>query len=192
MESGAAPERLGRMDRTLASPVRWSTFLWSLAITAGIIETSLAVAPGPAEGAAAPWLALSVRGLLYTFSALLVVWFARGHRWSRVTLVVLMTGVGLASVLVSMGLGVLSGPGVFVGLGYEGQGAALGLRGVHTLVYVAAVVVATVMAFLPASGRYFAAGEVEEGAFAPGSPGRSNAERAADHASNGRILLTTG
>lgn len=150
------------MDRTLPSTVRWSTFLWALAIAAGIIETSLAVAPGLAEGAAVPWLALSVRGLLYTFSALLVVWFARGHRWPRVTLVVLMTGVGLASVLVSMGLGVLSGLGVFVGLGYEGQGAALVLRVVHTLVYVAAVVVATVMAFLPASGRYFAAIGVED------------------------------
>lgn len=150
------------MDRTLPSTVRWSTFLWASAIAAGITETSLAVAPGLAEGAAVPWLALSVRGLLYTFSALLVVWFARGHHWSRVTLVVLMTGVGLASVLVSMGLGVLSGLGVFVGLGYEGQGAALVLRVVHTVVYVAAVVVATVMAFLPASGRYFAATGVED------------------------------
>lgn len=184
------------MDRTLPSPVRWATFLWALAITAGIIETSLAVAPGLAEGAAVPWLALSVRALLYTFSALLVAWFARGLRWSRVTLVVLMTGVGLASVLMSMGLGVLSGPGVFVGLGYEGHGAASVLRVAHTLVYVAAVVVATVMAFLPASGRYFAgAGE----AVHDGVDGRRHAASAAstrrssdDHTGADRTLLITG
>lgn len=174
------------MDRTLPSPVRWATFLWALAITAGIIETSLAVAPGLAEGAAVPWLALSVRALLYTFSALLVAWFARGLRWSRVTLVVLM----------SMGLGVLSGPGVFVGLGYEGHGAASVLRIAHTLVYVAAVVVATVMAFLPAAGRYFAgAGE----AVHDGVDGRRHAASAAstrrssdDHTGTDRTLLITG
>ncbi|MBR8742240.1 hypothetical protein [Nocardiopsis sp. MG754419] len=144
------------MDRTLPNPVRWATLLWALAVAAGITETSLAVAPGLAEGAAVPWLALVARALLYGFSALVVVWFARGHRWARVTLVTLLTGVGLAGVLLSSGLGVLSGLGVFVGLGYEGHGVALALRIAHTLVYVTAVVVATVMAFLPAAGRYFA------------------------------------
>ncbi|MGW5876750.1 hypothetical protein ACWFMI_09415 [Nocardiopsis terrae] len=143
------------MERTLPSPVRWATILWSVAIAAGITETSLAVAPGLAEGGAVPWLALVTRGLLYTFSALLVAWFSRGHGWARITLVVLMTGVGLASVLVSMGLGVLSGFGVFVGLGYEGHGAVLLVRVAHTLVYVGAVVVATVSAFLPGANRYF-------------------------------------
>ncbi|GAA1094410.1 hypothetical protein [Nocardiopsis metallicus] len=140
---------------TLPNPVRWATILWAVAIAAGITETSLAVAPGLADGGAVPWLALVTRALLYTFSALLVAWFARGHGWSRVTLVVLMTGVGLVSVLVSMGIGVLSGLGVFVGLGYEGHGVALLVRIAHTLVYVVAVVVATVAAFTPAANRYF-------------------------------------
>ncbi|GAA1465087.1 hypothetical protein NE857_01555 [Nocardiopsis exhalans] len=140
---------------TLPNPVRWATILWAVAIAAGITETSLAVAPGLADGGAVPWLALVTRALLYTFSALLVAWFARGHGWSRVTLVVLMTGVGLVSVLVSMGIGVLSGLGVFVGLGYEGHGVALLVRIAHTLVYVVAVVVATVAAFTPTANRYF-------------------------------------
>ncbi|GAB3734985.1 hypothetical protein [Nocardiopsis nanhaiensis] len=144
------------MQRTLPNPVRWATVLWAVAIAAGITETSLAVAPGLADGGAVPWLALVTRALLYTFSALLVAWFAQGYRWARVTLVVLMTGVGLAGVLVSMGTGVLSGLGVFVGLGYEGHGIALFVRIAHTLVYAVAVVVATVMVFLPATNRYFA------------------------------------
>lgn len=142
------------MQRTLPNPVRWATILWAVAIAAGITETSLAVAPGLADGGAVPWLALVTRALLYTFSALLVAWFARGHGWARITLVVLMTGVGLASVLVSMGIGVLSGLGVF-GLGYEGHGAELLVRTAHTLVYVVSVVVATVAAFTPTANRYF-------------------------------------
>ncbi|WP_017587898.1 hypothetical protein [Nocardiopsis ganjiahuensis] len=139
---------------TLPNPVRWATVLWAVAIAAGITETSLAVAPGLADGGAVPWLALAARAPLYAFSALLVAWFARGYGWARVTLVVLMTGVGLASVLVSMGIGVLSGLGVF-GLGYEGHGIELLVRTAHTLVYVVAVVVATVAVFVPTANRYF-------------------------------------
>jgi hypothetical protein len=142
------------MQRTLPNPVRWATILWAVAIAAGITETSLAVAPGLADGGAVPWLALVTRALLHTFSALLVAWFARGYGWARITLVVLMTGVGLASVLVSMGIGVLSGLGVF-GLGYEGQGAELLVRSAHTLAYAVSVVVATVLAFTPAANEYF-------------------------------------
>ncbi len=151
----------------LPNPVRRATILWAVAIAAGITETSLAVAPGLADGGAVPWLALVTRALLYGFSALLVAWFARGHGWARVTLVVLMTGVGLASVLVSMGIGVLTGLGVF-GLGYEGHGVEIVVRIAHTLVYVAAVVLATVAAFAPAANRYFRASRSAR--LTPGAP----------------------
>lgn len=57
-----------------------------------------------------PRLASVPRALLYTFSAMLVAWFARGHGWARVSLVTLMTGVGSASVLVSTGLGLVPVP----------------------------------------------------------------------------------
>lgn len=153
------------MQRTLPNPVRWATILWAAAIAAGITETSLAVAPGLADGGAVPWLALVTRALLYTFSALLVAWFARGHGWARITLVVLMTGVGLASVLVSTGIGVLSGLGAF-GLGFEGHVVDLLVRIAHTVVYVVSVVVATVAAFTPTANRYFRALRAERVAVA--------------------------
>lgn len=157
------------MQRTLPNPVRWATILWAVAIAAGITETSLAVAPGLAEGGAVPWLALVTRALLYAFSALLVAWFARGQGWARITLVVLMTGVGLASVLGSMGIGVLSGFGAF-GLGYEGHAVDLLVRGAHTVVYVVSVVVATVAAFTPTANRYFRALSAERVAAAKSRP----------------------
>lgn len=148
------------MQRTVPGPVRWATVLWAAAVACGVTETALALAGMLASGGAVPWTGLLVRVAVYTSAALVVVWFARGHRWARVALV---AGLGVVG-----GLGTLVAPVVLAALEGGGVLAAMG-HGSHGLVYlmvrithITTVAAAAAATFTPCANRYFAGNAVPE------------------------------
>ncbi|MGF0117361.1 hypothetical protein ACQFYA_13720 [Promicromonospora sp. Marseille-Q5078] len=135
--------------------VRLSTVLWAVAVGSGVAETLLVVVPLTAAGEmdAGLWANVAVRAVVYAVAALLVVALARRRRLARVALAVLLSGVGLAAMVVPAVVALTQGDAFLdaVGSGGELAPAFAAVR----LVHVAAVVAATVAMFLPSADGWF-------------------------------------
>ncbi|MFI6576840.1 hypothetical protein ACIBFB_13640 [Nocardiopsis sp. NPDC050513] len=141
------------MNRTPPRSVRWATALWAVAVASGVAETALAVAPDLPGAGPGLWVNLALRVAVYTFAALLVVWFARGLRWARAALTVLLTVVGLGTLTVPAVLAVAEGATVLDALGLREHGPLFtGVRAAH----VVAVLAASALMFAPSANRFFA------------------------------------
>ncbi|MDT7580462.1 MAG: hypothetical protein QOK35_1726, partial [Pseudonocardiales bacterium] len=81
--------------RTVPAPVRLAVAAWLTAIGAGVVETLVRLAlPDPPSGGE-----LAVRFAIYAALALLVLTLRTGRRAVRLTLTVLLGGLGLLSLL---------------------------------------------------------------------------------------------
>jgi hypothetical protein len=130
-------------------PVRAAVVVWLVAVGAGVAETLVHLAlpdpPGPA--------ALAKRAVIYAGVVVLVLALPRGRNVVRWTLAVLLGVVGTASLVVEPLIWLASGASPVEYLADAGLPdlAVVVLRAVH----LAAVVVALVLMFRPASNAYF-------------------------------------
>jgi len=142
--------------RTNPVSVRLSVAAWAVAVAAGVVESCLAVAAlldgGGLHGG--DWVGIAVRVVVYIAAGLLVAALARGRRWARLALTVLLSVLGLASLVVPAVLAVAAGQTVAEALSDGGRlgGAFLVVRVTH----IGCVVLATVAMYLPSAGRRFA------------------------------------
>jgi len=134
--------------------VKRAALLWAAAVGAGVAEAVLAVGTAVAAGTAGPALVpqIALHVGAYAVAGVLIVFFARGRNWARIALTVLLTGVGLATLVVPAGQALAGGAGLV-----EALGGALGapfavLRAVH----IGCVVAASVLMYTPAANKVFA------------------------------------
>lgn len=130
---------------TIPVSVRVAAVLWFAAVGAGLLESALAVARAGSFDSGL-WTQIGVRVVLYTLAALLVDQFRRGRRWSRLALTVLLTVVGLGSLVVPMALAALRGEPAT-----SGGALFTAVRAMH----ISCVVAASVLMFSPSANRYF-------------------------------------
>lgn len=144
----------GPVRRTVPGPLCWAAAAWATAVACGVAESAVALAGMVSAGEGVPWPGLALRLTVYTSAALVVAWFARGHRWARVALVVGLGVVGgLGTLVAPVVLAVLGGGGVLDAMGYGSHGPLyLALRICH----IASVAAAVVLAFTPSANRFFA------------------------------------
>ena len=160
---GAATSRSG-LSPGVPREVRASFVLWLVAVGAGVAETVIRVigslAGGPDSGG------LLVRALVYVAALYVIAQMRLGKRWARVTLAVLLGGIGTLSLVIDPITWLAAGNP----LGEVFARADLlfvfvaPIRAVH----LAAVVGALVLMYLPAANDYFR--RASSAADAPGPP----------------------
>jgi hypothetical protein len=153
--------------------VQASFLLWLTAVAAGVAETAIRVigslAGGPQSGG------LLVRAVIYAVAVYVITRMRIGKRWARLTLAVVLGGIGTLSLVIDP-------------ISWLAAGNRLGevfaqadllfvfvapIRAVH----LAAVIAASVLMFLPAANDYFR--RASSAAGTPGSPAAKSA-RATD------------
>lgn len=136
--------------------VQWATAAWAAAVAAGVVESVLAVAHAAEQGPLGPdiWAGAGVRFVVYATASVLIVHLSRGRRWARTSLTVLLTVIGLASLVVPAALAVADGQTMAQALSDGGSlgTAFVAVRGAH----IAFVLVASVLMFTATANRYFA------------------------------------
>ncbi|GIH17449.1 hypothetical protein Raf01_56210 [Rugosimonospora africana] len=126
-------------------------------MAAGAAESVLAVTHAVRQDQFGPslWADVGLRLVVYSVALALTVHFARGRRWARTALTVLLTGVGLASLVVPAVMSLLDGQSVTEALSGETGRIAWAFVAVR-LLHIACVVVASVAMYTPSANRHFA------------------------------------
>jgi phosphoglycerol transferase MdoB-like AlkP superfamily enzyme len=135
--------------------VKHAALLWATAIAAGVIETVLAVSEIARDSGidAGVWMNIGLRSVIYIGAAILVANFARGRRWARASLAVLLSGIGLASMVVPSAMQIYDGESLIAGVGGDGDFAIAFF--VVRLLHIAAVLLATGLMFSRPANAYF-------------------------------------
>lgn len=140
--------------------VRQSALLWTTAVAAGVIETVLAVSEAALDAGldagldSGVYLNIGVRALVYAGAMALVFAFAGGRRWARTGLAVLLSVIGLASMVVPAAVELADGAPLIPAVGGDGEFALAFF--VTRLAHIAAVLIATGLMFSKSANRYFA------------------------------------
>lgn len=132
-----------------------ATLLWATAIVAGILETVLAVSEIEMESGidSGVWMNIGLRSVVYIGAFVLVGFFARGRRWARVSLFVLLSLVGLAALSVPTAMQIYDGESLIPAVGGDGRFAMAFF--VIRLLHIAAVLLATGLMFSRSANAYF-------------------------------------
>jgi hypothetical protein len=147
------------MTTSFSSPssVRFAVAAWTAAVAAGIAESALAVTHAIQHDQVGPslWADVGVRLVVYSVALALTVRFAWGRRWARTALTVLLTGVGLASLVVPAAVSMSDGQSFVQALSGESGRIAWAFAGVR-LLHIGCVVAASVAMYTPSANRHFA------------------------------------
>ncbi|MDA2810193.1 hypothetical protein O4J56_06040 [Nocardiopsis sp. RSe5-2] len=154
--SADAP-RAGGASASVPRPLRVACLFWLVAIGAGVVEsvigaTGMALEEGMTAGLAA---AIALRVAVYSGAAALVLFLHRGRAWARIALTVLLGVIGFGTLVVPLAAWFAGGGDPAAALA-QADGARLAYFAVRA-VHIAAVPVALVAMFLPASGAYLRA-----------------------------------
>lgn len=135
--------------------VRRATTAWSIAVACGVIESGLAVLRAASENALGSDVAsqLAIRLPVFAIAGVLIFHFARGRRWARTSLTVMLSVLGLASMVVPAALEIAGGATPVGALGGDGPFAWPFL--LVRLIHIVGVVAATWLMFQPTANRYF-------------------------------------
>jgi hypothetical protein len=139
--------------------VQAAFLLWLAAVALGGFETALAVIDAVSGGlGAGPGIlvGVAIRLLVFTVAVYLIACMRLGRNWARVTLAILLGGIGLLSLLI--------GPVIWLAEGHS-VGAFVADADLLTTVFalsrvghVACVIAALVLMFRPPANAYFRAG----------------------------------
>jgi hypothetical protein len=146
--------------------VQASFLLWLTVVAAGVIETVVRVIGSLAGGSDSS--GLLVRVIVYTVAVYVIAQMRLGKRWARITLAILLGGIGTLSLMIDpiSWLAAGNSPGeVFTQADLLFVFVAP-IRAVH----LAAVISALVLMFLPAANDYF-----HRASSAAGAPGSQTA-----------------
>lgn len=138
----------------LPVPLRRAIALWRFAVAAGIAESVIGIADvvrqGLFDGAVAA--NIGVRVVVYTLALVFIARLAQGHRWARTAITILLSVIGLASMLIPAMIMLLSGA-TFLEV-FGGSGLLPVLFAIIHVAHIASVILATVLMYLPASSRH--------------------------------------
>ncbi|NYH77610.1 glucan phosphoethanolaminetransferase (alkaline phosphatase superfamily) [Actinopolyspora biskrensis] len=137
--------------------VRRAVIIWAVAVAAGVFESVLAVIQAVHAGAlgSGVWVGIAVRLVVYTLATALITNFRKGRRWARAALTVLLSIIGLASLIVPAAIAMVNGQ-TFVRAFSDGGTWGWIFLAVR-LTHIACVVSATALMFTRSANRYFAA-----------------------------------
>lgn len=127
-----------------------------MAIAAGVVESVLAVAQIVAHGrlAGGDWADIGLRTVVYALATLLVVQFSRGRGWARLALTVLLTVIGLGTLVIPAVAALADGQTLVEALS---DGGKLGWAFITVrLLHIACVLTASVAMYLPSANHFFA------------------------------------
>ncbi|WP_026930922.1 hypothetical protein [Glycomyces tenuis] len=130
--------------------------LWATAVTAGVIETVLAVADIARESGldTGVWMNIGLRSLVYVGALVLIVNFSRGRRWARMSLVALLSVIGMAAMAVPAAMELATGESFLTAVGGDGEFTMA--FAIVRLTHIATVALATALMFSASANRYFA------------------------------------
>jgi hypothetical protein len=150
--------------------VRASFLLWLTAVAAGVVETVIRVidslSAGPGSGGEADVTGLAIRVIIYTVVVYVIFQMRLGKRWARITLAVLLGGIGTLSLVIDP-ISWLAGGNSLREVFTQADLLFVLIAPVRA-VHLAAVVAAMVFMFLPAVNNYFRHASSTAGT--PGSP----------------------
>lgn len=139
----------------IPTSVRRAAAIWGIAVAAGVIESILAVIQAAGEGSLGPsiWAGVAVRLGVYMLATALIINLWRGARWARLALTLLLSIIGLASLVAPGAIAMASGQTFVEAFGGNGTlgWAFLAVR----LTHIAAVASASVLMFTSPANRYF-------------------------------------
>jgi hypothetical protein len=139
--------------------VQASFLLWLTAVAAGVVETlirviySLYLEPNSAGGLIS---GVVIRVIVYTVVIYIIFQMRLGKRWARITLAVLLGGIGTLSLVIDPILWLASGNSL--GEVFKQADLLFFMVAPIRIVHLAAVLAALVLMFLPAANSYFRAG----------------------------------
>ena len=141
----------------IPTSVRRAAIIWAVAVAAGVIESILAVIQAVNAGALGPnmWVGIAVRLVVYMLATALITNLWNGRRWARAALTILLSIIGLASLIVPALIAMVSGQ-TFV-QAFSGGGTWGWIFLAVRLTHIACVVGATVLMFTRSANRYFTA-----------------------------------
>ena len=138
---------------SVPTEVRASFLLWLTAVAAGVVETVIRViyslSGEPASNG------LLIRVVVYTVAVYVIFQMRSGKRWARLTLAVLLGGIGTLSLVVDPISWLAAGHSL--GEVFARADLLFVLVAPIRAVHLAAVVAALVFMFLPAANSYFRA-----------------------------------
>jgi hypothetical protein len=131
--------------------VRASFLLWLTAVAAGVVETAIRVvyslSGGPASGV------LLIRVVVYTVAVYVIAQMRSGKRWARLTLAMVLGGIGTLSLVIDPISWFASGNSL--GEVFTQADLLFAVVAPIRAVHLAAVIAALVFMFLPAANAYF-------------------------------------
>ncbi|HEX2143398.1 MAG TPA: hypothetical protein VHG10_02705 [Glycomyces sp.] len=135
--------------------VTHAALLWTTAVLAGVIETVLAVSEfaRDSELDAGVWMNVGVRSVIYIGAFVLIAFYARGRRWARASLAVLLSVIGLGAMVVPAVSQLADGVAFVPAVGEDGDFAIAFF--VVRLLHIAAVLLATGLMFSRSANAYF-------------------------------------
>jgi hypothetical protein len=150
--------------------VQASFLLWLTAVAAGVLETIVRVIDsltvGPSSGGEVGVTGVAIRVIVYIVALYIIAQMRLGKRWARLTLAVLLGGIGTLSLVIDP-IWWLAGGNSLREVFTEADLLFFIIAPIRT-VHLAAVVTALVFMFLPAANTYFR--RASSAAGTPGSP----------------------
>ena len=166
----AAFNALGSPPPGVPKEVQASFLLWLSAVAAGVIETIIRVINslivGSTSGGEADLTGVAIRVIVYTVAVYIIAQMRLGKRWARLTLAVLLGGIGTLSLVIDP-ISWLAG-GNSLGEVFPQADLLFFIIAPIRAVHLAAVIAALVFMFLPAANMYFRSASSAAGA--PRSP----------------------
>jgi len=148
--------------------VQVSFVLWLTAVGAGVLETLIRIIYSLSGGPESS--GLLVRVIVYTVAVYVITQMRLGKSWARITLAVLLGGIGTLSLVVDP-ISWLAGGNSLRDVFAQADLLFFLIAPIRTF-HLAAVIAALVLMFLPASNRYF-----RRAASDAGSPKATGARR---------------
>jgi hypothetical protein len=150
--------------------VQASFLLWLTAVVAGVVETIIRVidslSVGSSSGGEADVTGVAIRVIVYTVAVYIIAQMRLGKRWARLTLAVLLGGIGTLSLVIDP-ISWLAGGNSLREVFTQADLLFILIAPIRA-VHLVAVVTALVFMFLPAANNYFR--RASSAADTPGSP----------------------
>jgi len=140
--------------------VQASFVLWLTAVAAGVVETIIRViyslSVGSGSGGEADVIGVVIRVIVYAVAVYIITRMRLGKRWARITLAVLLGGIGTLSLVIDPISWLAAGNSL--GEVFTQADLLFILIAPIRAVHLAAVLAALAFMFLPAANNYFRAG----------------------------------
>jgi len=150
--------------------VQASFVLWLTAVAAGVLETIIRIidslSVGSGSGGEADVTGVGIRVIVYAVAVYIIAQMRLGKRWARLTLAILLGGIGTLSLVIDP-ISWLAGGNSLREVFTQADLLFFIIAPIRA-VHLAAVILALVFMFLPAANNYFR--RAPSAAGAPGPP----------------------